>query len=536
MIRRIIAVLVVAANLFVAVPAAQASDLPTVFTLGEGGVGDSQHSTYTRFTPNGNGGYSSDITCSNLETGGCSQETLTSLRANVWAQVELPYCETASQDFCIESVKIYQDGQTPEDATFQYEAFPNWAKPAPAPEYGITSIGQPLVFKSAGVKSKEGSDLFLVQAGLHYNIDPQLNFVPSISEMKLSVFPVNISRNDDWAFAQTFEADTRVSVTLRAPKGVGGWFKGRMANVSAAIEDFDATDYKLTVDAQIVQLPVAKMSLNIDQLNELKAAHPDRWNFLKAGIESGAEGDGLFSYLDDMRPYTADTNFAVSTAWYLVSFSGNDYDSCNAGQTGLVGLVTTNATTYTGRPPTMIDTKMQFQVGGFHYAPDGTSIAYGIYDLLIKDPVARCIYGLPAEGDLVGTTEVTDDGTANPATTKFEVVNGFAHFSATGFHYSSPLIKTSLSSTAKYFSTSGKLSAGGTAKVGKTLKAVVGKITGSPAATYQWLRNGKKISGATKQSYKVTSKDKNTLLSVTVTLKASGYVKAIKTLKWSKTK
>lgn len=64
----------------------------------------------------------------------------------------------------------------------------------------------------------------------------------------------------------------------------------------------------------------------------------------------------------------------------------------------------------------------------------------------------------------------------------------------------------------------------GSAKVGKTLKVKTGKW--SPSSTkvsYQWKRNGKKISGAKKSSYKVKAADKGKRISVTVTGKASGY-------------
>jgi hypothetical protein len=64
----------------------------------------------------------------------------------------------------------------------------------------------------------------------------------------------------------------------------------------------------------------------------------------------------------------------------------------------------------------------------------------------------------------------------------------------------------------------------GTAKAGKTLTAVTGPWT--PAATsftYQWYRNGAKIPGATKYTYKVTSADKGKKLTVTITGHKSGY-------------
>ena len=67
----------------------------------------------------------------------------------------------------------------------------------------------------------------------------------------------------------------------------------------------------------------------------------------------------------------------------------------------------------------------------------------------------------------------------------------------------------------------------GSAKVGKTLKAHPG--TWEPAdvtLTYQWLRDGAPIEGATGQTYQVTDADTGTALSVQVTAAQSGNINA----------
>ncbi|MDF1487418.1 Ig-like domain repeat protein [Tessaracoccus caeni] len=74
----------------------------------------------------------------------------------------------------------------------------------------------------------------------------------------------------------------------------------------------------------------------------------------------------------------------------------------------------------------------------------------------------------------------------------------------------------------------------GTAKVGKTLKVDSKSVAWTPAKVtlkYQWLRDGKSISGATKSSYKVTKSDAGKKLSVKVTGSKSGYKTVSKTSK-----
>jgi len=66
----------------------------------------------------------------------------------------------------------------------------------------------------------------------------------------------------------------------------------------------------------------------------------------------------------------------------------------------------------------------------------------------------------------------------------------------------------------------------GTYKVGHKLTASAGTWSPTPTGTamsYQWLRNGKTISGATGVRHKITKKDKHKRISVRVTVRASGY-------------
>jgi hypothetical protein len=69
----------------------------------------------------------------------------------------------------------------------------------------------------------------------------------------------------------------------------------------------------------------------------------------------------------------------------------------------------------------------------------------------------------------------------------------------------------------------------GTTRSGSTLTAKAGSWDSGVKLTYQWLRNGVSIKGATKTSYKLTSADKGKKISVKVTGSKSGYVTVVKT-------
>lgn len=63
----------------------------------------------------------------------------------------------------------------------------------------------------------------------------------------------------------------------------------------------------------------------------------------------------------------------------------------------------------------------------------------------------------------------------------------------------------------------------GANKVGSTLKAVPSNTPKGTSYTYQWLRNGKTIKGATKANYPLVAADLNQRISVKATAKKAGY-------------
>lgn len=69
----------------------------------------------------------------------------------------------------------------------------------------------------------------------------------------------------------------------------------------------------------------------------------------------------------------------------------------------------------------------------------------------------------------------------------------------------------------------------GTQKVGMTLRAGTGKWTAGTVFTYQWLRGGKRVRGATSSTYVLMAKDKGKRISVKVSGSKDGYKSVTKT-------
>lgn len=69
----------------------------------------------------------------------------------------------------------------------------------------------------------------------------------------------------------------------------------------------------------------------------------------------------------------------------------------------------------------------------------------------------------------------------------------------------------------------------GVAQVGETLTATEGDWQPTPLISYQWYRSGTAITGATRDSYTLTSKDVGKTITIRVTAKRPGYVTASRT-------
>ena len=101
---------------------------------------------------------------------------------------------------------------------------------------------------------------------------------------------------------------------------------------------------------------------------------------------------------------------------------------------------------YIASPPTYnsVDQTLDYKVIAPHYLPDGKEFK-GMYNLVIKSDVARCIYGFSAAPVKATISIVSSDGTAQVATTVVGERDGWLYLSANNFTFSSPIVKVKLS-------------------------------------------------------------------------------------------
>jgi hypothetical protein len=112
----------------------------------------------------------------------------------------------------------------------------------------------------------------------------------------------------------------------------------------------------------------------------------------------------------------------------------------------------------------------------------------------------------------------------------FSSVTGGVHIDVVRTSSSAATVTIRLTSSATLVASKSNMTLGGTVGKGKTIKAPSQFFRQvSATRTYQWLRNGSPIAGATKSSYKATSADVGKKLSVTVTGALDGFTGATAT-------
>lgn len=387
---------------------------------------------------------------------------------------------------CIERVWIYQDGEQPVEAELVRTLEGNTTVGYPGK--GIPSGETISIWKS--LKSHSGGNG-------NYAVVPTIKFTAgshgvSVDKFTVTVVPVreayaaaaivpefsvcysagsrfgdclnngNFEGNVDCVYtqagicanAQRFSDGTRIGIELRLHNRISGWFHGRVTTPTLSVSKVSAKYNKVKIDA----LPV-KVSRFFAQTRPdigdpiLQNLVGDLFGY--GGQQTIVESTqpGALSVLEGFRARANDTAAGTSTIWSISSMSANDVSytgsSCLSDTSRLLGLVTTNATAYSGQAPRFKKGSLDYSVGGLHYLPGGEELARGTYDLVMRSDVARCLYGFPKVPISAKVSVIGSQGEKTAATTLVSQKNGWLRLAAYGFTFSNKTIKVKIKKAAK---------------------------------------------------------------------------------------
>jgi hypothetical protein len=234
--------------------------------------------------------------------------------------------------------------------------------------------------------------------------------------------------------SQDFTPNTAVSLSLRIPNSVGGWFKGRLVNPTMSVAKFNSSENLLKVTAPSIATPMLSYQEPQSQVDPTLATYfgllggfHQNWN-----VENGLVG--ALAAVNASRVAVSNTASGSINQWSFATVRGTQSNSCLSDTSEILGLITTNALAYGADVPAFDGAKFSYGVAGMHYLADG-SLALGTYDMVMRDSVAQCLYKF-SNAPISASVSVTEDssGNQNVATMTVSDYGGWIHVGAYGAH------------------------------------------------------------------------------------------------------
>ena len=446
----------------------------------------------------------------------CDLTTLRTEDRYLEAMLVLPPCSETGVDenLCIESVSIYESGTTASQATL-IEQTPG---PIVAAQTDIgLRAGSTMSIWESSWNHAGGTGRYLVNAvvtanafrydgeetlsyeGLRITVTPveEIDDV-DLGEVTLSVSgPMFVEENkfaDKCGYTSgvpgtsgkcgrnhDFAANTRVSVSVRVPSTVGGFFKGRMESpdITVAARDGHEGTQIITASGESASAPRVLGSLtycvmpgdaDVDPTKDCEGTTPETNGgtinpdiaglptdmATRAGFEAGFSSGTLYkdtdsdalTFINWAKVQNSDTATAVQTLWSFSTMGMGSQDQCLMDTTIMHGIVTTNAMAYSDSPPTMDESgNLNYVVAGMHYLPGGTEEVSGSYHLFLNKNTADCLYGSLGDNPTATVSIVDDSAQEKQATVAFSVDSDWLKLSATGFAFSQNTISVGLTPT-----------------------------------------------------------------------------------------
>jgi hypothetical protein len=268
-----------------------------------------------------------------------------------------------------------------------------------------------------------------------------------------------------------FPANTKFKVNVRLKQTPKGWFHGRMNSPEISLTTANGVN-SLSIKAGSVGVPTVGASGPFASLSQsVKDWFTKNCN-QESGRQCGTRYDVQdwsnplyrnaevtpypysalsFSQLEMWQEFYNDSAGAVPTNWNVRTLADSEMSSaskCVTDASGISGVVTTNSTLYSQGPPTYTASTgtLDYQVAAPHYLNDGKTEFLGDYNLLVREDVAKCLYGFTGTEITSSMSVVDTTGAPKQATTSLTLENGFYKFSASGFTFSAPTIKAKLQS------------------------------------------------------------------------------------------
>lgn len=247
-----------------------------------------------------------------------------------------------------------------------------------------------------------------------------------------------------------FPEDSRPSLSMRIPNSVGGFLTGRLASPQVTVSSLGKHYSDIRVSAKPVLVPLLHVIvLTKDATEAIKNEARDNYcpdgSCLKGivgGITSSSYFDYAYGRFSIYEKYFNGKATLMQPVWSVRS-QPTTFNSCELGDNIFHGMVTSNASIYSGGPPSYVDGELSFQMAGVRKDVNGVDFL-GSYDLLLAQSFVECLYKVRS-GQAQATVSITAaTGGDIVTTTKVAAINGWYKIAAEGFKFPAPAIKVKL--------------------------------------------------------------------------------------------
>ncbi|MCX8528474.1 MAG: hypothetical protein ORN27_00195 [Rhodoluna sp.] len=408
-------------------------------------------------------------------------------------------CKEPASAGCIEKLELAKpDGEFTE-AQFDHTALGGHPHTADA-KLNLLEGGGGSIFYAPGVPSASGTTEYAVVIKAGQIFDHGSGKFLSPNGLHAMVVPVRDEANSGYnseggpnsnmcvyfevghcGIAQDFAEGTQVRLTFRAPKGLGGWFRGRINHPAITVESANTSANRITMEGQSTVVPrfayvQETASLTADEKSYL--SHLSNWG-AKAGTTYGLGGSeqGSPEFIEHYRKPLGDTATGLSSFWSMNTAQTGGGSGCLSDTSQVLGIVTTNSMAYDPNAPSFVNGALDYKVSGLHWMPGGKYEVQGTYDLVMRSETARCLYGFSKAPISAKISVTSSTGEAKVATTVMSEKAGWVKLAAYGFNYSSPTVSVKLTQEGRAPSKKTTI----TCVKGKLTKKVTGVGTKCPA-------------------------------------------------------
>ena len=408
----------------------------------------------------------------------------------------LDFCRSKDQENCIESFEIASDGKNFKSANFLRNLKSNMSIPPDKPlcyPGGSTALiwdesnidagskVKYLVSSSYGLGYWPGAAKFDIN-NISFSITPFLEVQgdfrgPTIDPALPATNRITwgsdgryfLNENGSAGIQIDFDAQKTFRLKVRVVNSIAGWFRGRLKDPVISIDRFSATNNVVTLQGEPVKVPTMGY---VKKRSDLNAQENQWWQNNGQSDQTTPQSSNrgsIFEYIDYFRPKVGDKAIGSNTYWTIQSVTMENNNNCLNDKSKVIGIVTTNSMGYEGGSPSFSKGTLSYKVAGMHFLPDGSTLATGTYDLVMRSEVARCLYGF-SSAPVSASVSITGSDQTSVATTLVNEKDGWLKLAAYGFNFSNPVIKVRITQQDQGMSK-------------KSIKCVKGKVTKKVAGT-----------------------------------------------------